>query len=180
MMMSQLPESLVTKRLVLRRFQLSDAPALTEVLRNIEVTKWLSEVPWPYPDDAGERYIREHCSIEAEATVVNRAIELDGQYIGSIGLTLKPPHRRAYLGYFIGQPWWGRGLMSEAAEVMIRLAFEELDCVRLDSSCFAANLASANVLRKLGFSEEGLRERMYFRIDRWHDERLFGLLRDNQ
>lgn len=175
---SAFPAEIATERLIFRRFRESDAVAVTTILQDRDVTRWLSSVPWPYPDGAATEHIAANCSPEAESRVVNRAITLDGVFIGSVGLTRHVDHQRAYLGYYLGQPWWGHGYMSEAAAAMIQLAFEHLNCVRVDSSCFATNAGSANVLRKLGFREEGLRRKMYFRMNQWNDEAIFGLLRE--
>lgn len=169
-------QTLQTQRLVLRPFTLDDASAVTAILRDAEVSRWMSATPWPYPDGAAEEYIRTQCSEAAEQQTLNRAIVCDGAYIGCVGLKRAPEHQRAYLGYYIGQRWWGRGFATEAVERIVQFAFEELACVRLDSSCCKNNIGSANVLRKVGFRYEGSRRCRFLRHDVWHDESLFGLL----
>lgn len=175
--MTDLRRPLTTERLVLRPIEQSDADAITAILRDADVNRWLAVVPWPYPDGAAEEYIANSCSLEAEESTLNRAITLDETYIGCVGLTRTPMHRRAYLGYYIGQRWWGHGYVTEAARRLVQFAFDDLDCVRVDSSCYADNATSERVLRKLGFEQEGFRTKYYYRMGQWHDEKLFGLLR---
>jgi len=98
------------------------------------------------------------------------------------GLTLSNIRRRAAqyvtLGYWMGKPFAGQGLMSEAVGVMIPFAFETLGLHRIHAAFLPANTASRRVLEKNGFKEEGYAEN-YLQIDgKWCDHILFGLTRE--
>lgn len=98
------------------------------------------------------------------------------------GITLSNIRRRAAqfvsLGYWMGQPFAGKGLMSEAVSVALPFVFETLDLHRIHAAFIPTNMPSRRVLEKNGFIEEGFAER-YLQIDgRWEDHVLMGLTRE--
>jgi RimJ/RimL family protein N-acetyltransferase len=102
-----------------------------------------------------------------------------GTLIGGIGL-----HRgeqwashRTEIGYWLGRPYWGQGIMTQVVRAVIRHAFEQLALTKLTAAVYAFNHASARVLEKCGFVEEGLLHRDLLKDGQLIDLRLFGLLR---
>jgi ribosomal-protein-alanine N-acetyltransferase len=98
------------------------------------------------------------------------------------GLTLSNVRRgvtqAATLGYWIGAPYAGGGLMTEAVRIVRPFVFEELRLHRLEAACLPSNVASARVLERNGFQREGLARR-YLKIDgAWRDHVLFALIED--
>ncbi len=98
------------------------------------------------------------------------------------GITLSNIRRRAAqfvnLGYWMGQNYAGKGLMSEAVGVVLPFIFETLDLHRVHAAFLPTNQASRRVLEKNGFAEEGYAER-YLQINgRWEDHVLMGLTRE--
>jgi ribosomal-protein-alanine N-acetyltransferase len=98
------------------------------------------------------------------------------------GVTLSNVRRRAAqfvtLGYWMGQPFAGQGLMSEAVQATLPFVFDTLDLHRIHAAFLPGNTASRRVLEKNGFVEEGFAER-YLQIDgRWEDHVLFGLTKE--
>ena len=86
----------------------------------------------------------------------------------------------ASLGYWIGAPLRGSGLMTDAVRATLRFAFGVLRLNRLEAACLPSNAASQRVLEKVGFTREG-RARRYLKInDQWQDHDLFALLQDDQ
>jgi ribosomal-protein-alanine N-acetyltransferase len=85
----------------------------------------------------------------------------------------------ASVGYWIGLPFVGRGLMTDATEAAVRFAFGTLGLNRLEAACLPSNMASARVLEKTGFAKEG-RARRYLKInDEWQDHDLYAMLQDD-
>lgn len=85
----------------------------------------------------------------------------------------------ASIGYWIGAPYAGRGLMTDAARTVTHFAFATLRLNRIEAACLPSNAASARVLAKVGFRLEG-RARRYLKIDgRWQDHDLYALLHDD-
>ncbi len=98
------------------------------------------------------------------------------------GVTLSNVRRRAAqfvnLGYWMGQPYAGQGLMTEAVGVIVPYCFETLGLHRIHAAFLPGNTASRRVLEKNGFREEGFAEN-YLQIDgKWADHVLFGLTRE--
>lgn len=142
---------LETDRLVLRRPGLQDAERVTDLIGAYEVSKWLTHVPWPYQ--------RDHAVAWIESTAVDDPSELafvmdDGSgAIGAIGLANW--RETPAIGYWLGQPYWGRGLMSEAVDAVLGFAFESLGAPVVVSSVFDHNHASLRLQQKFGFRETG-------------------------
>jgi len=98
------------------------------------------------------------------------------------GITLSNVRRRAAqfvnLGYWMGQPYAGKGLMTEAVGLVVPFCFETLGLHRIHAAFLPDNMASRRVLEKNGFREEGFAD-SYLQIDgRWADHVLFGLTRE--
>ena len=98
------------------------------------------------------------------------------------GITISNIRRRAAqfatLGYWMGEEFAGRGLMSEAVETLLPFFFDVLGLHRLQAAFLPHNIASRRVLEKSGFREEGYAEN-YLQIDgRWADHVLFALTRE--
>jgi ribosomal-protein-alanine N-acetyltransferase len=99
------------------------------------------------------------------------------------GLTLAQIQRgvtqSAVLGYWMGAPYAGKGLMSAAVRAVVGFAFDTLHLNRLEAACLPRNAASIRLLEKVGFTREGY-ARKYLCIDgRWQDHVLYGLVRDD-
>ena len=109
-----------------------------------------------------------------------RAIEVDGAAVGSISLTLGSDvyRRSAELGYWLAEPFWGRGLMTSAVAEMCREGFETWDIVRIYAEPYARNLASRRVLEKAGFTLEGTLRRSVFKNGEMLDSCIYALLRE--
>lgn len=145
--------TLVTARLTLRAPRLDDAARLAALLDNFAVAGNLESVPYPYGlADAVSFLGSLPAAPEPEET--NFAIDLgDHGYIGMIGFHQRPIGTT--LGYYLGQPYWGRGLMTEAARGAITWFFATTTRDRLASGIFSFNKASLAVQHKLGFVETG-------------------------
>ncbi|KAB2876399.1 MAG: GNAT family N-acetyltransferase [Bauldia sp.] len=99
------------------------------------------------------------------------------------GLTLSQVQRgvtqSAILGYWMGAPYAGKGLMGAAVRAVVGFAFDTLHLNRIEAACLPNNEASIRLLEKVGFQREGY-ARKYLCIDgRWQDHLLYGLIRDD-
>jgi len=104
--------------------------------------------------------------------------EDDGQLVGAITLSnvRRGVAQMASVGYWIGQPYARSGYTLASVRAVCRFAFEQLGLHRVEAACIPTNEASAGVLLKAGFEEEGF-AKAYLKIDGdWRDHRLFGLL----
>jgi RimJ/RimL family protein N-acetyltransferase len=144
--------TLRTERLVLRPPRLSDAEAVARGLDNFGVAGNLARVPYPYGLEDARHWLRTRREgLPAEET--GFAITVDGgeTYIGQVGF-----HREGLdpvIGYWLAEPWWGKGIMTEAAGAAIDWFFAASAAPAIRSGVFAFNQASLNVQKKLGFVE---------------------------
>ncbi len=99
-----------------------------------------------------------------------------GNLIGGISLTdvQRGIAQKGTLGYWIGQPYAGQGLMTEAASLLCDFALETLRLHRLEAGCLPKNEASKKLLQRLGFEQEGF-AKAYLQINgKWEDHLLWG------
>ena len=104
-----------------------------------------------------------------------------GHLAGGIGLTQirRGVAQTGTLGYWIGEPFQGRGYTTEAVRLISRFAFSGLQLHRVEAACLPENIASRRVLEKAGFVREGY-ARLYLKIDgNWRDHLTFALLRED-
>ena len=162
--------TLYTARLMLRPFVLSDARAVQRLAGDAAVAEMTLNVPHPYPDGAAESWIASHPPAWAERTAVTFAIAtLDDELRGTIGLQLVLPHGRGEMGYWIGRPFWGQGLVTEAVGGILAFAFSQLGLNRVQASHLPRNPASGRVMQKAGMQREGLRRESYLKNGRFED-----------
>ena len=100
--------------------------------------------------------------------------------VGSIGLFLGSDvyRRSAELGYWLGEPFWGRGIMTAAVETMCREGFAAWGIVRIHAEPFARNAASRRVLEKAGFALEGTLRRSVYKNGEMLDSCIYALVRE--
>ncbi len=144
-----------TERLLLRPLRPDDAEALFALIANWNVVRWLSSPPWPYTIEDARSFIAAQLGPPLGNTTL--AITLDGAPIGCIDVTVNKPHKRSRpdLGYWLGQPYWGRGYVTEAARGLLEHVFRSMAGDTIYSGAFADNTASLRVQEKLGFERTG-------------------------
>jgi RimJ/RimL family protein N-acetyltransferase len=148
-------ERLNTDRLILRHFARADAPRVQEFCGNWNVASMLAKVPHPYPDGAAKEWIATHIAARANRTGFQFAIEHDAELIGAMTLEASTSPDAMVLGYWIGEPFWGKGFATEAGRRIARFAFQELDLALLHAGYQMVNQNSGKVLYKLGFRDTG-------------------------
>lgn len=150
---------LETRRLRLRLPRESDAAAITEQIGEWEVASKLGRVPFPYELSMAHEWLARQAAERRAGKGIDFAITLaaeDDTLRGCVGFSDKN-ESTAELGYWLAKPYWGRGLMTEAAGAAVAFGFEVLGLQRLTSGHLDGNEASGAVLRKLGFRVTGKR-----------------------
>lgn len=146
-----LPHRIETARLVLRAPIRGDVPDLVKLADNKAIAERLSRLPHPYTRADGIGFIEIIAQRPDERPY---AITLDDQFIGVVGLHFVEGELPE-LGYWLGEPHWGRGIMSEAVKGLIEAAFATHLFPRLRARALVSNDASQNVLTKAGFIRTG-------------------------
>lgn len=108
---------------------------------------------------------------------IYRAIELNGEVIGGIGVSVQTDiyRKNAELGYWLAEPHWGKGITTKAIEMIVSEAFERLDITRIFARPFRINKASHRVLEKAGFRLEAILEKAVFKNSEYLDEHLYSI-----
>ncbi|MFA7296050.1 MAG: GNAT family protein [Dehalococcoidia bacterium] len=164
------------RRCTLRPWRADDAPAMARHFDSAAIRRNLrDEFPNPYTLDAA----RDRLAIKlARPAGSDLAIEVDGEAVGSIGLTLQGDVYRhtASITYYLGETYWGRGIVTEAVGAFTVYAFATFDLNRIEARVFARNVASARVLERNGFALEGRFREQIVKDGEVLDGLLYGLL----
>ncbi len=136
--------TLRTDRLTLRAPRLRDVRVVTKALNNFNVSRWLTQVPFPYGMTDAEWFIKE-CH---RGNFTAWFIWADDDFVGTIGID-------GELGYWLAQDAWGKGFATEAGRAVLAHHFDTTEADEVRSSHFVENKGSQNVLTKLGFVDVG-------------------------
>jgi len=165
------------ERSTLRPFRRDDEPSLVRYADNRNVSRNMRDrFPYPYTAaDAREWTDR----VSGQSPVANFAIVVDGAVVGGIGLEPGTDvfRRSAEIGYWLGEPFWGRGIATEAVRAVTGYAFATFDVCRLEAGVFEWNPASARVLEKAGYALEGRARLGITKDGRTGDRLLYALVR---
>jgi ribosomal-protein-alanine N-acetyltransferase len=174
------PPTLVTERLTIRAFEESDAGPLFEQASNPNVTRYTL---WDHYRTIAESmaFVRDYARLRyREGMAEPYAITLkdDGRMLGVCGcFWVAEPHRTMELGYWVAEPYWGRGIATEASRAVVDWTFLHFEPMRLQGRVIVGNTASERVLEKLGFQREGTLRSSLLRRGNFEDVIMFSLLK---
>ncbi|HKZ59844.1 MAG TPA: GNAT family protein [Candidatus Thermoplasmatota archaeon] len=169
-----------TERLVLRYPEMRDAPVLVKLLGDPSVSRNIPRINYPYRRADALKWLRRVRKPRFNASFgrgYDFMIEVDGEVVGCCHLSWNLKERRAFFGYWVGRPYRGQGIATEAALGLVDFAFGKLGAERVWAMAFADNLASRRVLAKAGLKEEVLMRRNAFFRGQWRDDVGLGVLR---
>ncbi|MCK6690586.1 MAG: GNAT family N-acetyltransferase [Thermoanaerobaculia bacterium] len=164
----------------LRPFSLSDLDDLVKHANNFNVSKNLTDrFPHPYTEEHGRAFIE---MTLASDPITVFAITVDDRVIGGIGLHPQHDIQRynAEMGYWLAEPYWGKGIATRAVKQMIDFGFQNLEINRIFARPYGSNLASQRVLEKAGFRLEGRFEKTLIKNGIFEDELIYAVRRPNQ
>ncbi|MFT4246656.1 MAG: GNAT family protein [Pseudomonas sp.] len=158
----------------LRRWRTGDLDALLRHADDPQVVRGLRDrFPHPYTRADGEAFLAGRVVDLAQPVL---AIEIDGEACGGIAVRLGKGERRhsGALGYWLGRRHWGHGWMSRIVAAYLDWAVPALALYRVEACVLDTNPASARVLLKNSFVEEGVHRCAVVKHGRVHDLRMFG------
>lgn len=164
---------------VIREWRTGDASALAELLSNKSILDNLRDgLPYPYTAEDAQEYIGAMRSADNAKTFAF-AIAAGDALIGSIGaFRCGNVHARtAELGYYVGEPHWGKGFGTAAVKKICQYVFEQTDIIRIFAEPFAYNVASCRVLEKAGFQFEGLLRKNAVKNGKILDMKMYAMVR---
>lgn len=164
----------------IRHWEMEDAPRLAKSLNNKNIQNNLRDgLPYPYRESDARDFIKAMLDADQNKTFAF-AITLDAIVIGSIGVFRKDNihFRTAEMGYFIAEPFWGKGLGTSAVKQVCHYIFERTDIIRIFAEPFAYNTASCRILEKSGFKYEGTLRSNALKSGNILDMKMYSLIKE--
>ena len=164
----------------LRKWKASDADHLTLLANNINIARMLTDkFPHPYTKTNADWFIDFANSHKPQQIF---AIDIEGKACGGIGIHPQDDvfRKNAELGYWVGEPYWGNGIMTAAIKQIVEYGFKTFEIERIFARPFGSNIASQKLLEKLGFQLEAKFDKIAIKMDEWEDLYVYAVRRDNQ
>lgn len=162
-------------QITLRPWHINDADELAKIANNKNIAQFMADVfPHPYSSENAKTFIA-FATSNPNSKIF--AIIVDEKPVGSIGLHLQTDilRKNAEIGYWLGEQYWGKGIITQAIPQMIDYGFKNMDIVRIFARIFGTNKASQKVVEKCGFTLEGRYEKTIFKNDEYLDELIYAI-----
>lgn len=162
----------------LRKWWPDDAENIAKFANNKRIADYLRDgFPNPYTLSDAQNFIRS-MGLDSD-TRICRAIDIGGEAAGSIGVFLKEDvyRKSAEIGYWLGEPFWGQGIATEAIRQMCDMAYRKFDIVRIYAEPYAHNTGSRRALEKAGFTLEGLLKKSVCKNGQIYDSCIYALVK---
>lgn len=159
----------------LRPWNINDLESLVQHANNPKIAKFMTDgFPHPYTKEKGISFIE---MATKDSPIHIFAIDMDGKAIGGIGIHPQQDimKKNAELGYWLGEEYWGKGIVSGAIKQVIDFAFTTYDINRVFARPFGTNVASQKVLEKCGFKLEARLEKVIFKNGEYLDELIYAI-----
>ena len=141
---------------------------------------WLAWVDATHTSEDTLRFVRSALEQFAENSSFVAAIWNGERLAGTVGVhRIDWVNRRVEIGYWLGREYEGRGIMTNACRVVVTHLFRELELHRVEIRCAVENARSAAIPKRLGFTLEGTLRDAQLVGGRYHDQWVFGMLRDD-
>lgn len=161
----------------IRDWHEDDASGIPKYANNHKISKNLRDgFPHPYRISDAEEFL---AKVKRQNPRTFFALATDAEVIGGIGLGIgEDVHSRtAEMGFWLAEPYWGKGIMTEAVKRFTEYSFEQFNLQRIHAEPYKTNPASARVLEKAGFRLEGVMRANVVKEDRVLDQLLYASVR---
>ncbi len=167
------------KEFILREPNPGDVSDMTLLANNRNI--WLNlrnHFPHPYDEGHARQFILS-CMKKPIQTIF--AIEMEYKIIGVIGLFIQEDvySKSAELGYWLGEPFWNKGIMSKAIPAIRDFGLNALNLERIHAGVYEYNEASMRVLEKSGFVKEGIARNAVVKNNRLVNEHIYSILKSD-
>jgi len=166
--------------LELRQLEERDAPAALEAIdRDREdLREWLAWVDRNTSLDDTVTFIRTEAEKHAATGEIAAGIWFEQRFAGTIGThAIDRLNRKVEIGYWLGTPFRGQGIMTEACRALVQYSFRELELNRVEIRCAAGNSASRAIPARLGFTHEATLKEAQLLYGTYHDLEIWRMLR---
>ena len=162
----------------LREWKLTDAASLAQNANNLNIWNNVRDYfPYPYSEEDGKQFIK--TVLKKPKQTVDFAVVVDGKAVGGIGIVLQNDVERigAEIGYWLGEKYWGQGIMTKAVKEMVEFVFLNFSLQKIYAPIFDFNIASQKVLQKAGFEREAILKQAAIKNDKIIDLHYYSLLK---
>lgn len=166
-------------RCVVRHWRMGDADALLRHADNINVARQLRDrFPHPYTRANASLFLK---AATSAAEPSNLAIDVDGEAVGAIGYVpgMDVERYSAEIGYWLGESYWGRGIVTEALQLVTEYVFTTGNLLRLFALPFADNVGSLRVLEKAGYVREATLRSSSVKYGQPRDQALYARINEH-
>ena len=166
--------------IILRRFYDDDAALLAGLVNNKKVWDNLRDyIPYPYNTVDAVAFIKQ---TQTENPQMSFAIEYDTQFCGAIGLIGQSDvyKRTAEIGYWLGEPYWNKGIATASVKLLTAYALDTLDFIRVHTGVFEYNIGSMKVLTKNGYEKDGIFKKSILKNGKIFDEHRFSKIKSDK
>jgi len=171
-------EEIKGSKFVIRHWKADDEIDLQQHANNYNVSKYLRDrFPYPYTMNDALDWVN---YMKGRKDDFNFAITINDKVIGGIGLELREDiyRKTPLLGYWLGEQFWGTGIMTEAVRLVADYAFNNLDIMSIQATVFSNNLKSMRVLEKVGFIKQGILKQCIIKNNEVFDEHIYAVFRN--
>ncbi len=163
----------------LRSWKIGDEVSLLKYADNPNVSRYLANI-FPSPYTAADAKVWVDIQLQQTEPITNAALVIAEEVVGGIGITLQNDIycKNARIGYWLGEPFWGKGIMAEALALFSNYIFDQFEVTRIYAGVFGNNPASAKVLQIAGYQQEGVFKKALFKNGLYDDELIFAKLKD--
>ena len=164
--MVQQTEIIVQKKnYTLRTWQTEDAASLAQYLNNKNIWNNCRDgLPYPYSQEDANVFL---AMVQAKENIHDFCIEVNGEV----------ERFSAEVGYWIGEPFWNQGIVTDALKKAINYYFEHTDKIRVFAVVFEHNSPSMRVLEKVGFTKVGIMQKAIFKNDNFMNAHYYELIK---
>ncbi len=160
--------------IILRPLGDNDATVLAQLANNRKI--WINVrdvLPSPYCIDDANNFIS---LTQKENPQMSFAIEYNKQFCGMVGLIGQSDvyKKIAEIGYWIGEPYWNKGIATIAVKLLTEYGFNQLNLIRIHTGVFEYNIGSMKVLTKNGYEKDGVFKKSIFKNGKIYDEHRFS------
>jgi RimJ/RimL family protein N-acetyltransferase len=167
---------LIAQDIILRKLTSADKESLALLANNKKVWDNLRDyISFPYTEQNAEDFI---VLVKDESPTMTFAIAYQEQFCGVISLVRQTDVYRltAEIGYWIGEPFWNKGIATKAVQLITAYGFNELGLVRIHTGIFEYNKISMRVLEKCGYRKDGVFEKSVIKNEQIWNEHRYSII----
>lgn len=171
----------INNELSLARLTKKDIPSLVRYINDIDISNNTLKIPYPYKEKDAEDWINYvDTSTRKMGVLKHWGIKNNkNELIGGIGFHTKYSinSHKDEIGYWLGKPFWNKGIMTQVVKKVCTIGFEEFNLTRIEATVFCSNISSKMVLTKTGFVLEGTLHKYYFKNNHFIDADIYALVK---